>query len=248
MTVRRGENKGQQVAELSAERRAKLELLGYERALIYKTATLTGLRLNEIRTLTVNCLSFGDVPFVRLASANEKNRKGSALALRSDLAADLKEWVVGKIGTDNVFNVPSGLLRILDRDLIAAGIPKRDADGCVVHVHALRHSFGTHLSIAGVAPRVAQQAMRHSKLDLTMNVYTDSRLLDTASAVEALPNLPLSRPVAPMVAPATAERGQNQSILSILTTPKSPPKTRKNPAKRLVLLGFLRWRITDLNR
>ena len=73
----------------------------------------------------------------------------------------------------------------------AAGIPKRDDRGRVIDVHALRHSFGTHLSAAGVFPRTAQAAMRHSKLDLTMNVYTDPRLLDVAGAVELLPDLPL---------------------------------------------------------
>lgn len=46
--------------------------------------------------------------------------------------------------------------------------------------------------MAGVAPRVAQAAMRHSDLKLTMNTYTDARLVDTASAVESLPNLPLA--------------------------------------------------------
>ncbi len=68
-----------------------------------------------------------------------------------------------------VFNVPSGLIRILDRDIKAAGIPKRDERGRTVDVHALRHSFGTLLSKAGVAPRTAQAAMRHSTIDLTMN-------------------------------------------------------------------------------
>jgi len=31
--------------------------------------------------------------------------------------------------------------------------------------------------------------MRHSTIDLTMNVYTDPRLLDVAGAAEALPGL-----------------------------------------------------------
>jgi len=31
--------------------------------------------------------------------------------------------------------------------------------------------------------------MRHSIIDLTMNVYTDPRLLDVSGAVEALPRL-----------------------------------------------------------
>ena len=48
--------------------------------------------------------------------------------------------------------------------------------------------FGTHLSKNGVAPRTAQAAMRHSSLDLTMNVYTDPMFLDVAGALEALPD------------------------------------------------------------
>ena len=53
--------------------------------------------------------------------------------------------------------------------------------------HALRHSFGTHLSAGGVHPRAAMAAMRHSRIELTMNLYTDPVLLDVAGAVEALP-------------------------------------------------------------
>lgn len=35
-------------------------------------------------------------------------------------------------------------------------IVKPDADGTVVHIHTLRHSFRTHLSTEGNAPRLAQ--------------------------------------------------------------------------------------------
>jgi len=47
------------------------------------------------------------------------------------------------------------------------------------------------LSKGNVAPRVAQAAMRHSTIDLTMNVYTDPQLLDVAGALDRLPDLPL---------------------------------------------------------
>jgi len=90
-----------------------------------------------------------------------------------------------------LFTVPAGLVKILDRDLRLAGIPKVDERGRTVDVHALRHTFGTLLSKGGVMPRTAQAAMRHSKIDLTMNVYTDPKLLDVAGAMEALPALPL---------------------------------------------------------
>src|SRR5262249_4813418 len=77
-------------------------------------------------------------------------------------------------------------------DLKLAGIPKRDDRGRTLDLHALRHTFGTLLSKGGVAPRTAQAAMRHADIGLTMNVYTDPRLLDIRGALEALPTLPLN--------------------------------------------------------
>ncbi len=55
----------------------------------------------------------------------------------------------------------------------------------------MRHTFGTHLSKGGVAPRGAQAAMRHSSMELTMNVYTDPRLLDVHGSLDSLPALSL---------------------------------------------------------
>jgi site-specific recombinase XerD len=60
--------------------------------------------------------------------------------------------------------------------------------GRVVDIHALRTTFGTHLAVAGVHPRVAQAAMRHSRIELTTNFYTDPALLDVNGAVNALPD------------------------------------------------------------
>ena len=90
-----------------------------------------------------------------------------------------------------LFNVSDDLSKVFERDRAVAGIAKSDDRGRTVDVHALRHTFGTMLSKAGVSPRVAQAAMRHSSIDLTMNVYTDPRLLDVHSALDALPMLPL---------------------------------------------------------
>ena len=73
-------------------------------------------------------------------------------------------------------------------------IAKRDERGRTTCVHSLRHSFATMLSRAGVAPRVAQAAMRHSSIDLTMQIYTDPKLLDVSGALRALPELRLELP------------------------------------------------------
>ncbi len=103
-----------------------------------------------------------------------------------------------------MFDVPDKLCKILARDLVAAGLARRtevngkyridkcDDRGRTIDVHALRHTFGTFMSKGGVAPRTAQAAMRHGKIDLTMNLYTDPRLLDVRGALEALPSLPLA--------------------------------------------------------
>ena len=198
---------------------AKLERLGRERALIYKTLVLTGLRKAELASLTKAKLSLdGALPFAMLDAADEKNGQGSTLPLRADLAADLRAWLddrdkptaaetdrqtipfsktlkrdmAKEAAASPLFTVPAALVKILNRDIEAAGIPKRDERGRTVDVHALRHSFGTLLSKGGVSPRTAQAAMRHSKIELTMGVYTDPKLLDVAGAMDCLPSLSLS--------------------------------------------------------
>ena len=237
----------------------KLERLGRERALIYKTLVLTGLRKGELASLTVGQLELdGPMPFVILNAADEKNRQGSTIPLRHDLANDLKDWLSDSPNTATLrlhnrnatsdskrplFTVPAGLVRILDRDLQAAGIAKRDERGRTLDVHALRTSFGTLLSKGGVAPRTAQAAMRHSKIDLTMNVYTDPKLLDVHGALDSLPSLNLntspsnerqsmratgtndpdatrtvdgmSSPFAPAFAPNSGKRGQTVAFAVI---------------------------------
>ncbi len=240
LQVRRGANAGTFTAKISEARRAKLERLGHERALTYKAAILTGLRLNELRTLRVSDLSFGDIPFLVLRAANEKSRKGSTVPLRSDLAAELRDWTKGKPIDSLVFNVPSGLLRILNRDLIAAGIDKIDERDGRVHLHALRHSTGTHLSTAGVSPRTAQAVMRHSDISLTMKTYTDERLLNSAGAVELLPNLPIEKWVeqsfvAPTVAPATDLLCQFGATDDKIGDLELASQKREDPTKRGVI-------------
>ena len=270
-TVRRGKRKGQACANVRPERRRRLERLGWERALIYKTLVLTGLRKAELASLTVGQLNLhAKPPCLVLDAADEKNREGSTIPLRADLAADLQDWLVEKAkgvcgapavpidrtpGTSvpalqdtarrlsdavlgppadgvtlppdtRLFTVPQGLVRILDRDLLSAGIAKRDERGRTVDVHAMRHTFGTLLSKGGVAPRTAQAAMRHSTIDLTMNTYTDPRLLDVAGAVDALPALPLGdgsqAEAAALSATGTDEKAASQFAPKFAPTAAKP--------------------------
>ena len=184
------------------------ERLGRERALIYKTFVLTGLRKGELASITVGQLELaGPMPRIVLDAADEKNRQGSTIPLRADLATDLNACLSDvpvpqtlrlnkNHGTvdpkQKIFTVPAGLVRILNGDLSAAGIDNADERGRTIDVHARRTSFGTLLSKGGVAPRTAQAAMRHSTIDLTMNTCTDPKLLDVQGALNALQALDLN--------------------------------------------------------
>ncbi len=196
---------------------AKLDARGRNRSLVYKTLVLTGLRRGELASLTVGSLSLESEPaYLTLEAGNAKNHQRAEIPLREDLADDLRLWLsekraahCGETGESvgvlslatgeparmpaatPLFDVPRQLVKALDRDLAAAGIAKRDDRGHTLDVHALRHSFGSLLSAGGVAPRTAQAALRHSSIDLTMNVYTDPRVLDVAGALGSLPSLPL---------------------------------------------------------
>ena len=63
----------------------------------------------------------------------------------------------------------------------------------VVVVYARSGLGKTSLLKAGVAPRTAQAAMRHSDIKLTMQVYTDVQQLDESEALASLPELPLQQ-------------------------------------------------------
>ncbi|MEN9666997.1 MAG: hypothetical protein RLZZ326_3360, partial [Planctomycetota bacterium] len=223
----------------------RLEHDGRERALLYAVLVTTGLRKGELAALTVGDVRLDDGhPVIVLPGADAKNGQRATLPLRPDVAGELRAWIqdkaeavcrrrVGVAGVvsppanEQLFYVPSGLVRILDRDLAAAGIPKRDDRGRTVDVHAMRHTFASHLVAAGVAPRTAQAALRHSSLELTMQLYTDPKLLDVAGALATLPALPTAgeaiegaratgtddaRPVALAVALTAGRSRQNESV------------------------------------
>jgi integrase len=261
--------RGRQSMKSNPEYLATLDRRGWERSLIYKIAVLTGLRRGEIQSLTLGHLQLsGPMPCLNMQAQDTKNGEAVSIPIRGDVLDDLQlclaskqQAVTGVVSlkmqaqlpeTPLFDNVPRQLVKTLDRNIAVAGIAKRDDRGRVVDFHALRHSFGTMLSTSGVAPRTAQQAMRHSRIELTMGVYTAPRLLDVAGAFDMLPTLPIFGPkptererqkatgtdpinlsVAPMVAPAGCNGGQNVSTYDKETvcghTSKTSEETKKAP-------------------
>ena len=184
--------------ESSPKRIATLTFTGEQRALMYRILVCTGLRKGELASITAGQVHLDErCPCVELLARDAKAGRSATIPLRADLVQELRRYLdtlrihLGQrqLRHDTrLFAMPADMIRIFDRDLAAAGIAKHDQRGRVVDLHALRHTFATHLARAGVSPRIAMAAMRHSSLELTMVAYTDPALLDVAGAVEALPS------------------------------------------------------------
>jgi integrase len=128
---------------------AEAEAAGRLRALTYKALVLTGLRLNELRSLTVGQVDLdGAEPYATLRAADEKARRGAEIPLRADLAVDLSQHLAERLRIEqraakrenrpiparlpadaSLLHVPDALVKCLNRDLVAAGIAVAVHDG-----------------------------------------------------------------------------------------------------------------------
>ena len=190
----------------AAERRTRDTWLGKSRKMIYSVLMFTGLRYSELRSITIGQVRLdAAVPHIELRARDEKARRGAQVPLPAGLAeyvAERRARFLGQRGAssnvvrfrDNVdaaplFEMPRNMAHLLDADLKAAGIPKADAQGRTVDVHALRHSFCTMIAQSGVNTQTAQRLMRHATPAMTMR-YTHMTLTDLGGAIATLPTLP----------------------------------------------------------
>lgn len=176
---------------LSEEVEAKFRRVGECRAFLYAFAAGTGLRRKELEGLTWADVD-ADKATLTVRASVAKSKSMAELPLRSDLAAALADQAarVRAHGLDagprdRVFAGPLVPTHgTFARDLAYAGLAGEDDQGCILDFHALRNTFISGLSAAGVHPRTTQALARHSKIELTMKTYTDLRLLDLRGAVE----------------------------------------------------------------
>jgi len=129
---------------------------------------------------------------VRVPASIAKNRQETTLWLRDEVVSAVRSILPDNpMPFERAFAGMVPRLPRFKKDLELAGIPFKDTEGRRVDLHALRVTFGTNLSNAGVFPRVAMELMRHSDIKLTMKIYTDGSQLATAAAVASLPALAL---------------------------------------------------------
>jgi integrase len=144
-------------------------LTGHQRALLYRTCLVSGMRANEARHLEVRHL-VATPPHIALPARVQKNRQQRSIPIPPRLMLELLEATAAKAPAARVFDVPSDTARMLRRDLKAAGIPYTTESG-VFDFHGLRHQTGSLMLLAGANPKAVQQHMRHSTFQMTMDTY-----------------------------------------------------------------------------
>ncbi|MFO0821042.1 MAG: tyrosine-type recombinase/integrase [Pirellulales bacterium] len=195
---------------------SRQSLTGPDRVIVYILACYTGFRRNEIGSVTPQSFNFeSDPPTLTVEAGYSKRRRTDVMPLRADLAKRIQDWIETKTRT----NPATPLVQItskrtaemLKKDLALARaawlkeslnaqerqrreqssfLTYQNDQGQYADFHALRKTFITNLSRAGVSPKTAQLLARHSDINLTMNTYTMLGVLDQAAAVEALPPIP----------------------------------------------------------
>jgi integrase len=180
--------------------------------IVYLLAAYTGLRRNELKQLQWGDLKIQDEQaWLAVRASTTKNRKGCNLPLRQEILSDL-------LAIRPSYAKPTDLMlkrRVPTMDchrkyLNAIGIDYENENGRL-DFHSLRKTFSTNLSKAGVAPRVAMEAMRHSDIRLTMGTYTDAAQLPVLEAIEKLPWLGKEKQVTGKVTAPIVQNGQKPS-------------------------------------
>ncbi len=172
-------------------------ITGAERRLLYKVAVESGLRANELRTLTVGSFDLSTCT-VTVQAGYSKHRREDTLAVRKETAEELRTFLAGREPTSKVFGgrwkeLTGQTAEIVRLDLQAAGIDYQDAAGRFRDFHALRHTCGSWLAANGVPLTTIKEIMRHGDLRVTSR-YAHSLRGQEAKAIEGLPDLSLPKP------------------------------------------------------
>jgi integrase len=160
---------------------------GPVRAMAYRVAAATGLRLDEVRSLIAESFRLdGPTPEVVLPGSRTKNGKEARQPLPGSLVEPLRAYLANMIPGDKAFPLAYyRMARAMRVDLEAAGIPYRTPEG-LVDFHSLRYTYVTNLVRAGVNIRAVQTLARHASPTTTLQFYARATEADLRAAVESL--------------------------------------------------------------
>jgi len=186
-------------------------MLGPERALCYRLMLATGLRVGEVASLRRESFRLDTDPAtVTVLAGTTKNRREAVLPMQDDVTLDIRQVLAETPAGESVFSIPKHrpMAELIAADLEVArarwieeappGAERQgrelddfcrycDSAGRYADAHSLRHTFASRLAAAGVPIRVAMALLRHSDINLTMNLYTHVDAEQEADAILKLP-------------------------------------------------------------
>jgi integrase len=202
------------IAAAMASNRTLCGVPGRNRAMLYRLAAFTGLRAQELASLTAASFDLdGEPPTICVEACYSKHRRKDVLPLEEDLVARLRPYLGGRGTNGSEVRLWPGkwyrkAAKMMRNDLTSARkawiekasgdrerkvreqsdyLRDKDRDGCVADFHSLRHGFITYLVTANVPPKVAQTLARHSTITLTLDRYSHLGVVDLVDALRRLP-------------------------------------------------------------
>jgi integrase len=164
----------------------RLGMSGPLRSIAYHTAAFTGLRVDELRSLTPESFHLdGPRPSITLTASSAKNRKLADQPIPSSLVGPLRDWLADKAPGESVFPLHHDTGKAIRSDLEATGIPYETEEGAA-DFHALRVYYVSLLVRSGRSIKEVQQLARHAKPETTMRHYAKVSINDLHGAVESL--------------------------------------------------------------
>lgn len=161
---------------------------GETRARIYTISYLTGLRRNEIGSLTPRSFTLtANPPTLTVEAGSSKHRKKDVLPLHPELVEQLPRWLEGLSPNAKLFPM-LGVRKasvMVKKDLERVGIPYVTDDGTADFHAAGRHTHITELLRNGASLPEAKELARHSDIKMTLK-YTHIGMDDQAKAVSRL--------------------------------------------------------------
>lgn len=162
----------------------------HNRGLWYRFGLLAGLRRSEIRWLDWSSIDL-DTGILRLRG--KARHRIDELPLHPDILQRLLRIPPGE-RTGRVFATVPGVRTRL-RDFERAGIPRKDAQGRIADLHALRTTLATRLAFSAVPPIVTMRLLRHSRIETTLAHYVSHQMDPLRDALARLPMPPAYNPL-----------------------------------------------------
>lgn len=213
------------------------DMTGYERAMLYLAASVTGFRAEELSTLRAGDFGLAqDPPVVVLAAINAKNGQTAIQPIPIACVPMLEPFLSSKQRNDRVWpgNWFEKAAELLRHDLDAAGIPyvvETSEGPKYLDFHGMgRHTFIAMLDKSGATLKEAMQLARHSDPKLTMAVYGRAQLEDLSQAVSRLPGVMLESLVTHRVT-----HGDATACESMIVNEKAPPRKRGEASQRNIM-------------